>query len=283
MTSENRYTRLKALQEFGYDVDFDKLRKKRVIIAGIGGLGSVTAEILARCGIGTIILLDMDIIEEVNFNRMGFRSKDLGKTKVEVTKRYLVEEVNPEINVITHHGDICAEEFENEFETLLKESDLLLMGLDNVPSRQYVNLKCVKTKTCFIDAGASRSGLGGYVQFIIPGKTPCYQCMGALVFSKKIIQGKPCTASLPTTMTIIASLQGQFCLNYLLDFGSFPDYMTYNAINNTFETLPVKRDPKCFICSDQIVDSKKEDRDLLKDIEDQSIDSLMKDLEKLGD
>ncbi|MHA2294710.1 MAG: HesA/MoeB/ThiF family protein [Candidatus Hodarchaeales archaeon] len=279
LSDENRYTRLKALQEFGYDVNFDKLRDKKVIIAGVGGIGAVSAEILSRCGIGTIVLLDMDIIEEVNLNRLGFRSEDIGKPKVEAVKRYLGE-INPDVEVELNNGDICAGEFEKKFESILSSADLLLIGLDNVPTRQYVNIKCVKTKTNYIDSGASRSGLGGYVQYISPGETPCYQCMGAIVFSKKIVQGKPCTASLPTTISIVASLQSQYCLNYLLDFGTYPEYTAYNAVTNTFETVPVQRDPKCYVCSDKALVTEMEDQELFKELGKENIKDLIENLKK---
>ncbi|MFW9993331.1 MAG: ThiF family adenylyltransferase [Candidatus Odinarchaeota archaeon] len=276
---ENRYTRIKALQEFGYDVDFDKLRDKKVVIAGVGGVGSVTAELLARCGLGTLTILDMDIIEEVNLNRLGFRSEDVGKPKVEAIQSYL-EKINPDVKVEPYHGDICSESFEERFESLLETADLLLIGLDNVPTRQYVNIKCVKTRTKYIDAGASRSGLGGYIQYISPGETPCYQCMGTIVFSKKIEQGKSCTASLPTTISIIASLQSQYCLNLLLNFGSFPEYLAYNAVTNTFETVPVQKDPNCYICSDNALTSEMDDQTLFKELGEENIDDLIKNLSK---
>ena len=63
--SENRYIRLKTIREFGIDVDWDDLHKKKVTIAGVGGLGILTAESLARCGIGTVDLFDKDIVQDV--------------------------------------------------------------------------------------------------------------------------------------------------------------------------------------------------------------------------
>ena len=77
INSENRYTRLRAIREFGYDIDWDAMKKKTVTIAGVGGLGIISAESLARCGIGTLNLFDKDTVQIVNLNRMGFDPEDV--------------------------------------------------------------------------------------------------------------------------------------------------------------------------------------------------------------
>src|SRR6056297_2696898 len=86
---EDRYTRLRAITDFGYNITWEELKEKKVVIAGVGGLGVIIANQLARCGVGQMSLFDMDIVKEVNLNRMGYRPEDVGKPKVEVVAKQI--------------------------------------------------------------------------------------------------------------------------------------------------------------------------------------------------
>ncbi len=242
-----RYVRLKELSGF-VKVKWDVLFKKHVVIAGVGGLGSIASEMLTRCGIGTLSLIDMDVVNEENLNRLFYRTEHIGQRKVDVAKITLAQ-VNPDVHVETYHTDICAEAFEPVLEKLLKRCDLLLMGLDNLPSRQYVNVKCVITKTPYVDAGVSRSSLSGNVFFIKPQETACAECIG---FGPPIRhkRGLPCNASLPTTFAIIAGIQVQQALKYLLGFGATNRYLAYDAFSDEITLVRFDKNPDCHICSE---------------------------------
>lgn len=264
---EDRYTRLKALTEYGYDIDWDLLRDKHIIIAGVGGIGSIAAEMLTRCGIGKLSLIDKDIIDDVNLNRLCFHPRDLEKSKVEVFVRKL-KEINSSVLVQPYHTDIMAEEFEKTFEELITKADLLLMGLDNVPARQHVNVECINNNLHYVDSGASRSGLSGYVHLVIPRVTACYQCTGAIDMATKSqekVKGEPCAASLPSTIAIIAGMQVQMTLKHLLKFGSIPDYVSYNGIRGEFDISKQPRDPHCYVCGElEPPEIPESDKELLK-------------------
>lgn len=244
---ETRYTRLKSIEKFGYDVDWMDLRDKYVVIAGVGGLGMVSAEMLARCGIGKLYLFDKDVVDIVNLNRLGFREKDLGVAKITVIEKK-IRKINSDVETSAHHGDIMLPDTEIEFENALKESDICLMGVDNYPARTFINRKCVRMGKTLLDAGASRSGLSGHIHPIFPGKNACLQCTGIIEATGE--RGEACTASLPTTMAILAALQVQECLKILLEFGEIVDYLTYNAITGNFRNLTTKRDKSCPACGD---------------------------------
>ncbi|MFX1521825.1 MAG: ThiF family adenylyltransferase [Promethearchaeota archaeon] len=263
----DRYTRLKAITEFGYGIDWDTLSEAHVLIAGVGGLGSIAAEMLTRCGVGQLTLVDSDIVEEVNLNRLFYRSEHIGRSKVDVAEEVL-RIINPDTQCITHHTDIMADDFDETFEGLLKKVDLLLMGLDNLPSRHFVNIKCVKFDLTYIDAGLSRSGLGGYIRPIIPRQTACYACPGAFDLQKKREWGESCTASLPTTTVIIAGLQVQQALVYLLNIGELVNFVSYNALTTQFTYSTFPRNSECPICGDEtrteIIHSKTTEEDIMK-------------------
>ena len=252
-----RYSRLKAIQTFGYDIQWEVLRQKSCVIAGIGGLGVVSAEMLVRCGIGALYLFDKDTVEVENLNRMGFLPADVGKAKVEVITQRL-QKINPDVKIHAHHGDILDWGMDETFETAVQQSDIVLMGLDNYPARMFVNQKCVNLQKVLVDAGVARSALSGNIHLIIPGKTACMMCTARFHGkNEKVERGEACTASLPTTMALIAALQVQETLKYLLNFGELADYLTYNALTGETLAYQTQRDPNCDACAGEpVIDTK---------------------------
>ena len=227
--TENRYTRLQAIKGFGYDVEWEDLKQFHVGIVGVGGLGSVSAEMAVRCGVGKLTLFDFDIVEEVNLNRHMFKSEHVGQSKVRVAVEIL-KEINPDVELSYFEQDIMDPNFESKFEEQISQMDVLLNGLDNIPAR------------------ASRSGLSGYVHPIIPYKTACALCMNRILFNVPEERGEPCVASLPSTMAILASIQVQEMLKYLLKFGQMIDYVMYHMITGNFLSYKTVRDKDCPIC-----------------------------------
>ena len=103
--SPSRYTRLKAIKEFGYDVNWKDLRKFHVGIVGVGGLGSASSEMAVRCGIGKVTLFDYDTVEIVNLNRHMFKEKHVGQPKVEVAAKILKgHKIAPKVRCILIPG-----------------------------------------------------------------------------------------------------------------------------------------------------------------------------------
>jgi len=245
---QNRYTRLKAIKEFGYDVNWGDLRKYHIGIVGIGGLGCVSAEMAVRCGVGKLSLFDFDTVEIVNLNRHMFKEEHIGQPKVEVASKIL-KEINSDVEIKCFDNDIMDPGFESKFKYEIEQMDIILNGLDNIPAREYLNAKCVLFKIPFIDAGASRSGLSGYIHPIIPYKTACAKCISSIAIDIPDERGEPCVASLPSTMAILASVQIQEMLKYLLKFGEMIDYLMYDMITGKFLTYETKRDENCPICS----------------------------------
>src|SRR6056297_133135 len=138
---EDRYTRLRAITDFGYNITWEELKEKKVVIAGVGGLGVIIANQLARCGIGTLHLFDMDTVQNVNLNRMGYKPEDIGNPKVEVISEQ-IKRINPHVEVKSTHGDIMSWDIEPIIEEAIQKADIVMMGLDNYPARMFVNLKC---------------------------------------------------------------------------------------------------------------------------------------------
>ena len=247
MALNDRYTRLKAIKEFGYDINWDDLNRYHIGIIGVGGLGVVSAEMAVRCGIGKISLFDFDIVEAVNLNRLCYEPKHIGQLKTDVAKQMLGE-INPDVEIFSYGKDIMDLDFEPTFEELMKNMDIVLNGLDNIPAREYLNAKCVKFNIPYIDAAASRSGLSGYIHPIIPYKTSCSACLKRIGINSPKDRGEPCTASLPSTMALLASMQIQEALKFLLKFGKLINYAMYNMLTGEISHYNVLRDENCSVC-----------------------------------
>ena len=95
-----------ALQRLGVVTDYTKVREFTVLIVGVGGVGSVVAEMLTRCGIGKLILYDYDRVELANMNRMFYLPSQQGMAKVDAAKASL-EQINPDVEIEAHNENIC--------------------------------------------------------------------------------------------------------------------------------------------------------------------------------
>jgi ubiquitin-like modifier-activating enzyme 5 len=177
-----------------------------------------------------------------------FKEEHIGQPKVEVASRIL-REINTDVEVKCFNNDIMNPNFESDFEKEISHMNIILNGLDNIPAREYLNAKCIHLKVPYIDAGASRSGLSGYIHPIIPYKTACAKCISSVTIDIPDERGEPCVASLPSTMAILASIQIQEMLKFLLKFGDMIDYLTYDMITGRFLNYETKRDENCPTCS----------------------------------
>jgi len=272
----DRYTRLKAIKEFGYDIDWDELSDKHIGIIGIGGLGCITSEMAVRCGVGKVSLFDFDTVELVNLNRAMYKIEDVGRSKVEVASDVL-KSINPDVKFSSFNSDIMNPNFERTFEQEISQMDLILNGLDNVPAREYLNAKCVNLNIRYIDAGASRSGLSGYVHPIIPYKTACANCIKSISIDIPTERGEPCVASLPSTMAILGSIQIQEMLKMLLNFGQLIDYVMYDMISGNLFHYTTKRDKKCIICG---TEKKNISKQIQPKVSEEDIDNMINKIKK---
>jgi ubiquitin-like modifier-activating enzyme 5 len=233
--------------------DFSELADKRVAVVGVGGLGAMAADIMARCGVGELALMDYDTLEEANLNRQIYDTSQIGTPKVDALKDH-IRRANPDVAITTHPWDITDGEGFDAFMGEVREADLILGCVDTFHVRMFMNAKCVPAKRTLIDGGASQDGVNGSVHVIIPGVTPCYRCNRPLATEEapaphpRDDSGLCHFASLPTTMAIVASLQCQEALKFLLGFGTQASYLMYHGLEGTLERYDWERDPNCPTC-----------------------------------
>eukprot|EP00708_Paratrimastix_pyriformis_P003412 GAFH01002188.1.p1 GENE.GAFH01002188.1~~GAFH01002188.1.p1 ORF type:complete len:410 (+),score=48.71 GAFH01002188.1:38-1231(+) len=258
VVDSNPYSRLMALKKMGVVKDYEKIREKSVAIIGIGGIGSVSAEMLTRCGIGKLILFDYDKVELANMNRLFFRPDQAGMTKTDAAAQTL-RGINPDVILEPHHMNITTVENFAIFMNTLQHGgispmgcpvDLVLCCVDNFAARTSINQACLELGLVWIESGVSESAISGHIQFMQPGVTPCFECAPPLVIASGIDESQlkregVCAASLPTTMAIIAGLQSQNALKYLLHFGEPAPYVGYDALGDHFSRIEMVPNPTC--------------------------------------
>jgi len=250
MAVSGRYARLKL---FPF-ADFTKMAGKRVAVIGVGGLGALSAEILARCGVGSLALFDYDTVEVANLNRLVYRQSQVGQPKAKAITAHL-KEANPRVRVTAYPNDVTDGKGLKALVKELDRCDLVLGCVDSFQVRMFLNSKCVAAKIPFVDGGASVDGINGSVHVVLPGKTPCYRCnrpaareTATVRTARRDDTGMCHFTSLPTTMAVISSLQCQEALKILLGFGSVAPYILYYGLEGKLDRYDWKRDPRCPVC-----------------------------------
>lgn len=231
----NRYQR--QIKIIG-DVGQEKLKKTKVLIAGAGGLGSVISVYVAVAGIGTIRIVDHDVVELSNLNRQILHwDLDVGREKTE-SARDKLQSINPDVEVETIFTTIDGDNVND----LVGDSDLIIDAMDNFPVRYLLN-KTALMKNIPLFHGAI-SGFNGQATSIIPGETACLRC----IFPKA-----PPTKTFPvigTTCGIVGCIQATEAIKYILGMGELlkSRLLLWDGLNARTDEIPIVRNPDCDDC-----------------------------------
>ena len=165
-----RYSRQIMLEEIGF-IGLEKLRKAKVCVVGVGGIGNPVVTQLTAMGIGKLKIVDRDIIEISNLHRQHlYTENDLGKVKVEAAKERL-EKINSSVEIEALPNSVT----KYTAESIISGYDIVVDALDSIDARYALNDACIKLNIPLIYAGAL--GMLGSVCTIIPNKTACLRCI----------------------------------------------------------------------------------------------------------
>ena len=241
-----RYSRHMILKEIGVKGQ-RKLMDAKVLIIGAGGLGSPAALYLAAAGIGTIGIVDADVVDLSNLQRQVIHTtKDLGKEKVQ-SARETMEDINPDVKVVTYHEYVTSE----NILSLVEKYDFILDGTDNFPAKFLINDACVMAKKPYCHAGIIR--FKGQLMTIVPGEGPCYRC---------VFKDPPPADAVPTCKQagvigamagVIGCLQALEAIKYITGTGELlvGNLLTFDALKMEFRKVRLpKRDCNCAVCGD---------------------------------
>ncbi len=238
-----RYSRNIILEQIGGEGQ-EKLLASRVLIVGVGGLGSPAALYLAAAGVGTIGLLDGDQVDITNLQRQIIhQTRDVGKRKVASAKKR-IRAINPDVIVRTY--DVWARA--DSIRDIIREYDFVVDATDNFPAKFLINDACYFERTVFSHGGILQ--FEGQLMTVIPGQTACYRCLFPGPPSAQAVA--PCGQAgvLGVLPGVIGSLQATEAIKHLLGIGELltGSLLTYNALTMDFRKVPTKRRPDCALC-----------------------------------
>ncbi len=240
----NRYQRHLLLPEVG-EKGQQKLLESKVLMLGAGGLGSPSSLYLAAAGVGTIGVIDMDVVDYSNLQRQILHNIDrVGERKVDSAKKTLTL-LNPDVNVVTYDVRLGADNVLD----IIDGYDLVVDGTDNFPTRYLLNDASLKKNVPVVMGAIFR--FEGQVSVFKPHQGPCYRCMLPEPPPAELAPSCAEAGVLGVLPGIIGSLQAMEAIKLLLDLGDplIGRLLTYDALEQSFRTFKLRRDPNCPACS----------------------------------
>ncbi len=239
----NRYQRHLLLPEVG-EVGQQKLLDSKVLLLGAGGLGSPAALYLAAAGVGTIGIIDMDVVDASNLQRQVLHNMDrIGERKVDSAKKTLTA-MNPDVNVSTYDVRLGADNILD----IIDGYDVIVDGTDNFPTRYLVNDASLLKRIPVVHGSIFR--FEGQVTVFDPYNGPCYRCLIPEPPPSELAPSCAEAGVLGVLPGIVGSIQALEALKLLLGLGDtlVGRLLAFDALEETFRTFKVRRDPECPAC-----------------------------------
>lgn len=240
-----RYSRHLLMPEWGEDAQA-RLKAGRVLLVGLGGLGSPAALYLAAAGVGTLGLVDADVVDETNLQRQVlYGTDDVGQSKMDVAVRR-IESLNPFVRVERHDARF---DLDNAAR-LVSRYDVIVDGSDNFPTRYLVNDACVMGGTPNIYGSVSRFE-GQAAVFAAPGG-PCYRCLHPSPPPEGLIPNCGEAGVLGVLPGLIGTVQATEAIKILTGLGDalVGRVLLVDALKMRFRTIALPRDPRCPACGE---------------------------------
>ncbi|MDF2643678.1 MAG: molybdopterin biosynthesis protein MoeB [Pseudomonas sp.] len=238
-----RYSRQILLQHVDIEGQM-RLRDSRVLIVGMGGLGSPVALYLAAAGVGELHLADFDSVDLTNLQRQIIHdSHSLGLPKVDSAMARLTA-INPGVKLVPHRTALDAD----SLEAAVRGVDLVLDCSDNFSTREAVNAACVAAVRPLVSGAAIR--LEGQLSVFDPRRadSPCYHCLYGHGSEAELTCSE--AGVIGPLVGLVGSLQALEALKLLAGFGEplVGRLLLIDALSTRFRELKVKRDPACGVC-----------------------------------
>jgi molybdopterin/thiamine biosynthesis adenylyltransferase len=242
-----RYSRHLLIPEVGEEGQ-QKLLNARVLLIGAGGLGSPASLYLAAAGVGTLGIVDEDVVDDSNLQRQIVHSTErLGEPKVASAKR-TIEALNPDVNVVAYQERLTSQNVER----ILGDGwDVIVDGADNFPTRYLVNDASVWHDIPVVHGSIYR--FEGQVTVFNPGEGPCYRCLFPTPPPPELAPSCAEGGVLGVLPGIIGSIQASEALKIVLGAGDTLQgrLLLFDALATTFDEVAVRRDPSCPVCGER--------------------------------
>jgi molybdopterin/thiamine biosynthesis adenylyltransferase/rhodanese-related sulfurtransferase len=239
----NRYHRHTLLPEVG-EAGQQKLLESKVLLLGAGGLGSPAALYLAAAGVGTLGVVDMDVVDASNLQRQILHNMDrIGERKVDSAKKTLTL-LNPDVDVVTYDVRFGADNVLD----IIDGYDVIVDGTDNFPTRYLLNDASLLKRIPVVHGSIFR--FEGQVTVFKPYEGPCYRCLLPEPPPPELAPSCAEAGVLGVLPGIVGSIQALEAIKLILDLGDplIGRLLAYDALEESFRSFKVRRDPQCPTC-----------------------------------
>src|SRR5437667_2455864 len=240
-----RYSRHLLIPEVG-EAGQQKLLDSKVLLIGAGGLGSPAAYYLASAGVGTIGIVDSDVVDLTNLQRQILHTTDrIGESKVSSAMRTL-EALNPDVKIVGYEERLTAANIDR----IIEGYDVIIDGADNFPTRYLLNDASVKHRIPVVHGSIFR--FEGQVTVFKPFEGPCYRCIFPEPPPPELAPSCDEAGTLGILPGIIGLFEANEAVKLLLGIGEplIGRLLMVDALTDEFRTLRLKRDPKCPVCGE---------------------------------
>ena len=240
-----RYSRHILLPEVGGKGQ-KKIARSRILIVGAGGLGSPAALYLAAAGVGTIGLIDNDVVDLSNLQRQIIHhTLDVGRPKV-LSAKEKIQVLNPDVAVVMHEERLMAG---NALE-VIRAYDVVIDGVDNFPAKFLINDACFMAEKPLVHGGILR--FEGRVFTIVPKRSACYRCIFGQPPPPGLVASCQEAGVIGVLAGIIGTIQASEALKLVLGIGQplTDRLLDFDARRTSFREIKVKRNPACPLCGD---------------------------------
>jgi molybdopterin/thiamine biosynthesis adenylyltransferase len=237
-----RFSRHILLKDVGVEGQ-ERILQGKVLIVGAGGLGAPAALYLAAAGVGTIGIVDGDVVDRTNLQRQVIHfTPDIGKAKVTSAREKMLQ-INPAVTVRTYQERL----FAHNILDIIRDYDFVIDGTDNFPAKFLINDACVLAQKAFSHGGILR--FDGQTMTYAPGSA-CYRCVFLQPPPKNAVPTCSQAGVLGAVAGILGTIQAAEALKYLIGKGQLLTgrLLIFNALAMEFRTAHFKRNPACPIC-----------------------------------
>ena len=239
-----RYSRHIMLPEVG-EKGQGKLLDAKVLFLGAGGLGSPSSLYIAAAGVGTIGIVDDDVVDESNLQRQVLHNMErLGMPKVESARKTL-QALNPDVQINAHQTRLNSENVLD----IIADYDLVIDGADNFPTRYLLNDAALKLGKPVIHASIFR--FEGQMTTFLPDQGPCYRCLYPDPPPPGMAPSCQEAGVLGVLPGLVGTVQATEAIKIILGVGETLSgrLLVFDALKTKFRTLKLRKDPDCRVCS----------------------------------
>ncbi|MCP4297458.1 MAG: HesA/MoeB/ThiF family protein [Proteobacteria bacterium] len=251
-----RYSRHIILKDVGVEGQ-SQIMESKILIIGAGGLGSPVGLYLAAAGVGTIGIVDNDVVDLSNLQRQVIHfTKDIDVPKT-VSAAEKMQAINPDLKVNTHQTFVHS----GNIKEIIQDYDFVIDGTDNFAAKFLINDACVMEKIPYSHGGILR--FTGQTMTIVPGKSACYRCVFREAPPADAVPTCSQAGVLGAIAGMLGTMQATEALKFVTGNGKLltDRLLTFDAFDMEFRTIKLKKQDKCPLCGSDPVITKLVDGD----------------------